>query len=436
MGKIKLTAGRVNEFSCPAGSQQSFLWDASTGLGLRATDKNSKAYVFQSRFGGKSIRITIGAIDVWNLDAARVEARRLQTLIDGGQDPRERKIENIAADVSKREARKRKTATVGEAWQSYIVERTPYWGALHIRDHQNLASLGGEVRRRLSKEVKTLPGVLAEFMPMRLSEVTPEVMLDWAKRESPKRPARVRLAVSLLKAFFRWCDVDKNYSEATNSLEAIWNKLREIAGAPKIKNDVLQKEQLAVWFEHVRKIENPIISAYLQSLLLTGARREELLTLEWDNVNFKWRGIDLKDKVEGRRQVPLTPYVAHLIASLPKRNKWVFSSLISKSGRLIEPAIAHRQACDAAGLKGLTLHGLRRSFASLTEWVDVPDGIASQIQGHKPQGVREKNYIRRPLDLLRLHADKLETWILDQANIEFDASAEPGRLRVIAGKGA
>lgn len=434
MSKIKLTAGRVNEFCCPTGSQQSFLWDANSGLGLRATDKNSKAYVFQSRFGGKSIRITIGAIDVWNLDAARVEARRLQTLIDSGQDPRERKIENIAADVSKREARKRKTATVGEAWQAYITERTPYWGTLHIRDHKNLASLGGEVRKRLNKEVKTLPGVLAEFMPMRLSEVTPEVMFDWAKRESPKRPARVRLAVSLFKAFFRWCDEDKNYSEATNSLAAIWNKLREISGAPKVKNDVLQKEQLAVWFEHVRKIENPIISAYLQSLLLTGARREELLTLEWDNVNFKWRGIDLKDKVEGRRQVPLTPFVAHLIASLPKRNKWVFSSLNSKSGRLIEPAIAHRQACDTAGLTGLTLHGLRRSFASLTEWVDVPEGIASQIQGHKPQGVREKNYIRRPLDLLRLHADKLEAWILEQANIEFDAKAEPGRLRVVAGK--
>jgi hypothetical protein len=70
----------------------------------------------------------------------------------------------------------------------------------------------------------------------------------------------------------------------------------------------------------------------------------------------------------------------------------------------------------------------------LTEWVDVPEGIASQIQGHKPQGVREKNYIRRPLDLLRLHADKLEAWILEKAYIEFDVTAEPGRLRVVGGE--
>ena len=46
-------------------------------------------------------------------------------------------------------------------------------------------------------------------------------------------------------------------------------------------------------------------------------------------------------------------------------------------------------------------------------------GIAAQIQGHKPQGVRENNYIRRPLDLLRKWHVKIEAWILEQAGIEF-----------------
>jgi integrase len=140
----------------------------------------------------------------------------------------------------------------------------------------------------------------------------------------------------------------------------------------------------------------------------------------------------MKDKARGRREVPLTPYVAHLIAGLPKRNEWVFSSTTSKSGRLAEPSIAHRRACAAAGLV-LTLHGLKRSYASLCEWLDIPGGISAQIQGHAPQGVREQNYVRRPLDLLRVHADKIEAWILEQAGIEFDASVKPGSLRVVGG---
>jgi integrase len=82
-----------------------------------------------------------------------------------------------------------------------------------------------------------------------------------------------------------------------------------------------------------------------------------------------------------------------------------------------------------AGLPHLTLHGLRRSLATLSEWVETPAGISAQIQGHAPQGVREQNYIRRPLDLLRMWHVKIESWILEQAAITFDPN-EIG-LRVV-----
>lgn len=95
-----------------------------------------------------------------------------------------------------------------------------------------------------------------------------------------------------------------------------------MAGKSKPKqNDHLQREQLANWFTYVRQIQNPVIGAYLQCLLLTGARREELAELKWEDVNFQWRGMSMKDKVEGSREVPLKPYVMHLMASLPKRNQ-------------------------------------------------------------------------------------------------------------------
>jgi integrase len=137
----------------------------------------------------------------------------------------------------------------------------------------------------------------------------------------------------------------------------------------------------------------------------------------------------LNDKVEDFRMVPMTPYVAYLLAGLPRRSEWVFSSPTAESGRLTEPSIAHRKACAVAGLD-VSLHGLRRSFATLCEWTETPAGIAAQIQGHAPQGVREQNYIRRPLDLLRMWHVKIEAWILEQAGIEF-VPVHTG-LRVVA----
>jgi len=69
----------------------------------------------------------------------------------------------------------------------------------------------------------------------------------------------------------------------------------------------------------------------------------------------------------------------------------------------------------------------------LTEWLEVPVGVVAQLMGHKPSATAEKHYTVRPLDLLRVHHERIEAWILEQAGVTFDAKAEPGKLRVVAG---
>lgn len=264
----------------------------------------------------------------------------------------------------------------------------------------------------------------------RLADLTAERIEAWAKRESKTRPTRARLALRLLKACLFWCATHKEYSGICPPAVAQSKRARESLGKPAKKNDVLQREQLPAWFAGVSQISNPVISSYLQTLLLTGARREELASLKWEDIDFRWSSMKLSDKVEDFRMVPLTPYVSYLLASLPRRNEYVFSSPTAASGRLTEPSIAHRKACAVAGLD-VSLHGLRRSFATLSEWTEMPAGIAAQIQGHAPQGVREQNYIRRPLDLLRMWHIRFEEWVLQEAGISFaPEQAKPG-LRAV-----
>lgn len=435
MQRERLTPPRIKSFTCPADAKQAFLWDTEAPrLAVRAT-AGAKSFIFEAKLNRQTVRVTIGDVRAWNLDDARAEARRLQTLIDRGIDPRQEKADKLAAIEAKRaalvaeqEEEQRQALTVGEAWATYLEERRPHWGERNYTDHVKLAQEGGEARQR-RPGVKTKPGPLAELMPMRLADLTTERVEQWATKEALERPARVRLALRLLKAFLRWSATDATLKDLSDPTAASSKKVRETAGKAKPKNDYLQREQLPAWFTHIRQIQNPVISAYLQCLLLTGARREELAELKWEDVNFQWKGMSLKDKIEDRRQVPLTPYVQHLLGALPRRNEWVFSSPTSESGHIEEPSIAHRDACAAAGLE-LTLHGLRRSFASLCEWLDIPGGISAQIQGHAPQGVREQNYIRRPLDLLRVHHNKIEAWILEQAGIEQPIEEPSSRLRV------
>lgn len=432
-----LTGPLVTDVVCPPGRDQAFLRDTvSPSLSLRVTARGAKSFVFEGKLRGRTIRCTIGAPTNWTVPEARKEANRLRTLLDNGLDPREIERDKADADHEKRAAEARHATTVSEAWAAYLDERRPHWSAHHLDDHIKLAQTGG-VDRTNRKGVKTVAGPLAVLMPLPLRDLDVDAVQAWAKKEAPKRPARVRLALRLLKAFLRWCAAENVYKDVVHGAAASGTKTRETVGKSKAKHDHLQREQLGPWFDSVRRIPNKVIAAYLQCLLLTGARREELAGLKWADVNFQWRSISMKDKIEGERMVPLTPYVAHLLKLLPHANDWIFSSArfvtpiaggpgkwvnTSASGRLAEPSIAHRQACAVVGLEGLTLHGLRRSFASLCEWIDIPGGISAQIQGHAPQGVREQNYIRRPLDLLRLHHEKIEAFILKHAGVDFDAA--------------
>jgi integrase len=451
MAKQSFTAGRVEGFACPKTRAQAFLWDAKApGLGLRVTAKGARAYVFQSRLlSGDTVRLTIGEpLDsngggTWSIPEAQAEARRLQGLIDQGRDPRAERAEVAARDAEKRAASRAEQArrqVLGlDAWRDYVAERRGTWSALHLADNIRFAQRGGEKRKRL-KGKRVAPGPLYGLLNRPLAEIDAEAVEQWVASETRSRPVRAALGFRLLRAFLNWCAEDKRY-RGLGDPAACSKKARGKLPKPAAKRDTLDREQLRLWFAEVRKL-SPTVAAFLQAALLTGARREELLSLRWEDVDFRWNALRISDKVEGERMIPLTPYVAALLRDLKARNEappkrpiklrgrraepapkrkaspWVFASRTAASGHLKEPRAAHVRVLAAAGLPHLSIHGLRRSFGTLAEWCEVPVGVVAQIQGHKPSAIAEKHYRVRPLDLLRLWHERIESWILGEAGIE------------------
>jgi len=441
----ELTHGLLERATCPLDKPFALLKDANKkGLRVRITPFG-KHWQFETRIKGKLFTRALGEWPAVNIAQAQKEAHRLRGLTEQGIDPRESerhhaamKAEQDAIEQKSIQAQsikeQRELIIFGDVWSDYIEKRRPYWGELHYRDHLNKAKRGGELSlRRGGKGTTTKAGPLASLLDLRMVEITSERIQDWALLEGMTRPASARLAWRLLTVFLTWCSEQKEYALLLPSQNpAKTKKTREVLGKAAVKSDVLQRGQLIAWFSAARQIQNPVISAYLQILLLTGARRGEVLSLRWEDINFQWKGLTIRDKVEGERTIPLTPFVEKLLVTLPRRNKWVFSSPTSGTGCLTVPNTPHARACKVAGLEGLTLHGLRRSFKSLTEWLEVPVGIVAQIQGHKPSATAEKHYTVRPLELLALHHKRIETWVLEQAGIEFQAMTTPVKLRAIA----
>lgn len=465
MSKVAFTAGRISAFTCPPDKAQAFLWDATVaGLGLRATPKGKPSYIFQSVIDKRSVRLTIGSPSDWSIKAAQSRAREFQRMIDSGQDPRELERQQKAEREAQRTLEQVQAVTVEQAWHEYIAERRPHWGAGHYQSHIDKIAPGGlPFKRSKDGSQRTKPGPLAALMPLELAALTAPVIERWAAQEGKTRPTSARLAWRLLSVFLNWCAEHPQYAALLPERNpAKTRKARESLGKAAVKDDVLTREQLPAWFAAVRQLRNPITAAALQVMLLTGARPGEVLTLQWEDVNHQWRGLTIRDKVEGERTIPLTPYVAHLLAELPRRNAYVFAAaralamdehnierrsrkaaqkgtkapkgdavITSAKGHICTPNDSHARACKVAGLEGLTLHGLRRSFSSLTEWLETPAGVVAQIQGHKPSATAEKHYKRRPLDLLRIHHERIEAWMLEQAGVRF-APAQPLKLIVMA----
>ena len=469
-----LVPGLLDRATCPAGRPFVLVKDSDKkGLRLRVTLAGGKHWQFESRLrSGKLFTRSLGEWPTVSIADARDEAHRLRGITDKGTDPREldrQRVEEAARSIALAQAQTvaettalaAEALTVGATWAVYLVERGPRWGELHRADHVRLSKPGGVPSTRGTRgRAVTVAGPLHPLLLLRLRDLDAATVEAWAAREGKTRPTAARLAWRLLKAFLGWCAEQPQYAAllpASNPAKT--KRSREALGRPGVKSDALLREQLPGWFAAVRQIQNPVAAAYLQTLLLLGARPGEVLAMRWEDVNIQWRGLTIRDKVEGERVVPLTPYVAQLLAGLPRRNEWVFATgrvigqdavsikrraryhagkgttgpvaSASKSGHISEPNGLHSTACTVAGVKGLTLHGLRRSFKSLTEWLEIPAGVVAQLMGHKPSATAEKHCTVRPLDLLRVHHERIEAWILEQAGVTFDAAA-PAGLRVVA----
>ena len=441
--KHELTHGIVERATCPEGLPYVLLKDArKKGLRIRLTKVGGKHWQFETRVKGKLYSKSLGEWPAISIEQAREIAHRLRGITEQGIDPRILEEQQSAIEAAKTEAQGLlkaeeqriqtvRATTVSEARNEYLSVRKPHWGDLHYRDHIDKSKPGGiPSGRRGAMGILTSPGPLASLMSLPLFEINQQTLENWALIEGKDRPSSARLAWRLLTVFLNWCSEHPKYSELMGGKNPSKSrKIREALGKPGTKSDVLQREQLLVWFSAVRKISNPVISIYLQITLLTGARPGEVLSLKWQDINEQWKGILIRDKYEGTREIPATKYVLHLLSTIPRKNEWVFPSPTSKSGRLSEPNTPHTKACLSVGINKLTLNGLRRSFRTLTEWLEVPVGIVAQIQGHKPSATAEKHYTRRPLELLRVHHELIEKWILENAEITFESNQVTGNIR-------
>lgn len=429
----RLTAERVKSFSCPAGKSQAFKWDTEApALVLRVTPTGRKTYVFESRLKGATLRINIGTATDWRLDDARAKAQALKMMVDAGTDPREVERQQAAAKAASEVVATAQAIRVGDVWPQYLEQGRPKrrdaWKPRYRADLESMAAAGGRKKKR--GEGVTRPGPLFPLLAMPMAGVNEDTLKVWYDREAVKGKHQAARALMMFRGFLRWCAarpeyrrlIDRDAGRAAAIVEGLPQNTK--------RTDALEAAQVSGWWSGVEQLGNRTASVYLRVLLLTGARREELAGLTWANVDFQWRKLTIADKVDATRTIPLTPYVAQLLATLPRTNAHVFASA-AKSGRISDTRASHAKALKSAAIERLTIHGLRRSFSLLGEAAGAPAGAIAQVMGHKPSATAE-GYRPRQVDALRPFLAQIEAHILALAGVQVAEDAEPGKLQLVS----
>ena len=412
---MNFTKPAIEKLECMSDSKPSFYWDSSTsGFGVKVTPNNKKTYIFQGRIGSKTRRITIGNIKDWRLTEAREKAKELAVLCSQGIDPVIEKAKRIESDIKYGKESKRKEIKFRDAWELYLAANKDHWRPRSYQDHLDLCRGGYDAEKNYTYKEQPIK----QLLEIKLVDLTSDVFIDWLNKNS-FRATTASKSYRLVRAFLNWCNEDSRFENLLPSKSFNTKTVRRNVSPINAKKDCLTKQQLPLWFNEVSQISNKKISTFFISTLITGSRKDELLALEWKDIDFEWKKIKLKDKVDHTgREIPLTKYVEKLFLQLKvtSDSQFVFSSSTSKCGYIVNPYKTLNKVTEKLNIE-LTPHGLRRSFETLAGWTKVDKGVLAQISGHKPSALVERHYTVRPIDMLREELQEYENWLLKEAKI-------------------
>jgi len=323
---------------------------AVTGFGARVTAAGAKAFILRYVAAGIERRLTIGTYPTWSVAAAREEAKRLRQEVDRGRDP-------LAARVAEREA-----PTVGELCDRYLEEHAPRKRTGNEDEATIRRIVGPELGRR------------------KVADVTFADIDRLHRRVTRERGAYMaNRALALISKMF--------------SLAIRWemrsdNPARGVERNPEERRyRYLCSDELRRLFEALAAHSSQPAANAVRLLLLTGARRGEVLNAIWEQFDLEtgiWTKPSSHTKQKREHRVPLSAPARQLLVEMQESagprsrqpSRYLFPARRG-DGPMVDIKSSWAAICRAAGLQGVRVHDLRHTYASVL----ANAGLSLQVIG-------------------------------------------------------
>lgn len=353
MRSSKLTKRYVESID-PSQDEELLIWDSEIkGFGVRIFSTGRRTYFVQYRNQfGRTRRKKIGVHGAITCEQARDEAKKILGQVASGNDPSEE-----VKLMKKKEA---------------FSDLTEQYLKLHAQEHKRARSMQND--QSMIDRI-----LLPKFGMRKLEEISTHDIqsLQHELKDTPYQANRTR---SLLSKMF---NLAKSWGWVTsNPVEGV-SKYQELKRERWLDENEIQR----LW-EALNKYENHLTSYAIKLLLLTGARRGEVLNATWDQFDLDkgvWTKPSHLTKQKKSEHLPLSTSAIDVLKDLksrhPSSSPFLFPSKV-EGQPLQEVKRFWASVLKEAGIENCRIHDLRHTHASHLVSSGLSLSIIGKLLGH------------------------------------------------------
>jgi integrase len=385
---------KITKASVEALKPGDFIWDTLlTGFGCKCTAVGKRVFIIQYRLPSDGSRdkprsktaprrYTLGPLgEDFTADQARDKAKTVLGGVRDGLDP---------GEVLQQ---KRDVPTLEEFAKTYHAKRLER--SKRRRDKKERSK--EEDNRNLKLHI------IPKLGKKKLADITTDVV-DELHTSMSSTPIAANRCLALLSHMFTIAMAAKDMPRGANPCATV-TKFDEEG-----RERFLSRAELSRLGEALRaaeKTEHPSAVAAIRLLILTGCRLSEILTLQWDFIDFDGQCLRLPDSKTGRKIVPVAAAAMEVLKGLKAEKDNPFALIGAKAGsRFVGLQRPWQRIRKAAELEDVRLHDLRHSFASVAASGGEGLPVIGKLLGHK-QAVTTQRYAHVHLDPLVAVAERV-----------------------------
>jgi len=280
-------------------------------------------------------------------------------------------------------------------------------------------------KRSWKRDEVSLKNLKPFFKGKLLNDIGPQLVENYkAKRKTDKTPrktlvteATINREVALLKTIFNkaleWERIEKNPMSRVK-------KFKENQKAMRILSDKEMIKLIDAAPSHI----SPIIIIAAS----TGMRKMEILSLKWEDIDFRRGIIHIKDSKSGRaREVYMNCPVFEALKALPQEFEFVFFNQAT-GNHVTSVRKSFKKACEDMGIKNFRFHDLRHCCATKMVEAGVDLVTVSKILGHSDIKLTMR-YAHPGEKTMRAAAEKLGQ-IYEQTRQKVDSPTEEVEIKM------